>query len=63
MSPQRQVSPALVPYLTGAKKDFGSLQDSIVKVNSIFLPLVILATGTRLYVRFCMLRAVGPDDS
>lgn len=54
--------PSLLPYLTGSKKDYSTVQDSIIKVNAIFLPLVILSTGSRFFVRFRMLRAAGVDD-
>jgi hypothetical protein len=54
---------SLLPYLTGSLKDNGSNQASIVKVNYIFLPLITLSVGSRLYVRFRMLGAAGLDDS
>ncbi|KAG0647995.1 hypothetical protein D0Z07_5782 [Hyphodiscus hymeniophilus] len=56
------VPPSLVPYFTGEKKDDGSMQDSIIKINAIFLPLILLSTGLRFFVRFRMLRAGGLDD-
>lgn len=63
MASQYTIPESLLPYLTGSKTDFGSVQDSIIKINSIFLPLVVLSTGSRFYVRFRMLRAAGFDDS
>ena len=56
------IPPSLLPYLTGSKKDYSTVQGSIIKVNAVFLPLVILSTGSRLFVRFRMLRAAGLDD-
>lgn len=62
MSSGYTIPPSLLPYLTGAKKDYSNVQDSIIKVNSIFLPLIILSTGSRFFVRFRMLGAAGFDD-
>jgi hypothetical protein len=62
MSSEYSIPPSLLPYLTGSKKDYSTVQGSIIKVNAIFLLLVILSTGSRLFVRFRMLRAAGLDD-
>ena len=62
MSSGYSIPPSLLPYLTGSKKDYSAVQGSIINVNAIFLPLVILGTGSRLFVRFRMLRAAGLDD-
>ncbi len=53
---------SLLPYLTGAKKDFSSLSSSVLAVNCIFIPLVIITAALRLWVRVHMIRAVGLDD-
>jgi hypothetical protein len=57
-----QVPPELLPYLLGEKEDFSSLQHSIIKVNIIFITLIVITTALRFWVRFRMLRAVGLDD-
>lgn len=62
MASEYTIPPSLLPYLTGSKKDYSTVQDSIIKVNSIFLSLIILSTGSRFFVRFRMLRAGGVDD-
>jgi hypothetical protein len=57
------VPPELLPYLLGQKTDYSSYQDSIIKVNVVFISLMILTTGLRFWVRFRMVRAAGLDDS
>ena len=57
------IPPQLIPYLSGEKKDFGSVQGSIITVNVVFLTLICVTTTLRFWVRFSMLRAAGPDDS
>ncbi len=54
---------SLLPYLTGAQKDYSSLSSSILAVNCIFIPLVIITAALRLWVRVHMIRALGLDDS
>jgi hypothetical protein len=63
MSSEYTIPEALLPYLTGSKTDYSSVQESIIKINAIFIPLIVLSTGSRFYVRFRMLRAAGLDDS
>lgn len=57
------IPPDLIPYLLGQKKDYSSVQSSIITVNVIFVTLICLTTGLRFWVRFGMLRAAGLDDS
>ncbi|KAL2076005.1 hypothetical protein VTL71DRAFT_948 [Oculimacula yallundae] len=56
------IPPGLIPYLTGDKSDFSTLQPSILRVNVIFIAAIILTTGLRFLVRFRMLRSAGLDD-
>lgn len=58
----QSVPPDLIPYLLGEKKDYSSVQGSIITVNVTFLTLICLTTGLRFWVRFGMLRAAGLDD-
>ena len=57
-----QIPPALLPYLSGEKEDYSSLQGSILTISVIFTVLVVVTAGLRFWVRFQMLRAVGIDD-
>ncbi|KAG4429405.1 hypothetical protein IFR05_015112 [Cadophora sp. M221] len=52
----------LMPYFTGEKTDYSSLQSTIIKLNSVFIALVVCTTGLRFWVRFHMLRSGGLDD-
>jgi len=52
-----------VPYFTGEKVDESSLQPTIIKLNSIFIGLVVSTTALRFWVRFHMLQSGGLDDS
>lgn len=54
---------SLIPYLTGQLHDYSSMQDSIYYFNITFGVLVLVALAMRMYVRFYMIRAAGPDDS
>jgi hypothetical protein len=56
------VPPSLLPYLFGEKKDYSSLQDVLIRVNVVFIVLVVSAAGLRFFVRFRMLRSAGLDD-
>ncbi|KAH8600186.1 hypothetical protein B0O99DRAFT_682631 [Bisporella sp. PMI_857] len=56
------IPPSLLPYLLGEKTDYSSLQQSLVKVNIVFMVTIILTTGLRFIVRCHMLRAAGLDD-
>ncbi|PVH77395.1 hypothetical protein DL98DRAFT_573800 [Cadophora sp. DSE1049] len=51
-----------IPYFTGEKVDDSSLQSTIIKLNSIFIGLVVCTTALRFWVRFHMLRSAGLDD-
>ncbi|KAH7389136.1 hypothetical protein BKA64DRAFT_679886 [Cadophora sp. MPI-SDFR-AT-0126] len=51
-----------IPYFTGEKVDNSSLQSTIIKLNSVFIALVISTTALRFWVRFHMLRSGGLDD-
>jgi hypothetical protein len=53
---------SLVPYLTGQLKDYNSLQGVVVRCNIVFIALVIISSGMRLFVRFRLLGAAGLDD-
>jgi len=56
------IPPSLIPYLTGIEHDYGSSGSSVLAVNCIFIPLVVITVALRLWVRMHMLRAVGLDD-
>ncbi|KAH9207394.1 hypothetical protein DL95DRAFT_313834, partial [Leptodontidium sp. 2 PMI_412] len=49
-------------YFTGEKTDDSSLQSTIVRLNSVFIALVVCTTGLRFWVRFHLLRSGGLDD-
>jgi len=53
---------SLIPYLTGELKDYSSLQSKVVKCNIIFMTVVVLSSGMRMFVRFRLLGAAGLDD-
>jgi hypothetical protein len=56
------IPPSLLPYLTGEKADYSSLQRSMVDINIVFIVTTTLTAGLRFFVRFHMLRAAGLDD-
>ena len=53
---------SLLPYLTGQLKDYSSLQGVVVRCNIVFMTLVIISSGLRMFVRFRLLGAAGLDD-
>ncbi len=53
----------LLPYLLGQKHDYTTITDSIYQFNIIFIIVVTVAVTLRMYVRFNLIRAAGPDDS
>lgn len=55
--------PSLIPYFTGVKTDYSTLQPQIGIINGIFLALVLITTGARFWVRFKLLSSAGLDDS
>jgi hypothetical protein len=61
--PGLTIPPSLIPYLTGVKKDYSTLQPQIVIVNGVFLALVLITAGARFWVRFRLLSSAGLDDS
>lgn len=58
-----EIPPELLPYLLHEKIDNGTLQPLLLKVNIIFIIVIIVATSLRFTVRFRMLRSAGLDDS
>ncbi len=58
-----EIPPNLVPYLLHEKIDLSTQQPLILKVNVIFMVVIIVACSLRFTVRFRMLRSAGLDDS
>jgi len=58
-----EIPPDLLPYLLHEKTDDSTLQPSVLKVNIVFIVVIIVATSLRFTVRFRMLRSAGLDDS
>jgi hypothetical protein len=58
-----EIPPSLLPYLLHEKTDDSTLQPLLLKVNIVFVIVVIFATSLRFTVRFRMLRSAGLDDS
>jgi hypothetical protein len=58
-----EIPPSLIPYLLHEKIDNSTLQPLILKVNIVFIVVIIVATSLRFTVRFRMLRSAGLDDS
>jgi len=58
-----EIPPSLLPYLLHEKIDNSTMQPVILKVNIIFIIVIIVATSLRFVVRFRMLRTAGLDDS
>ena len=53
---------SLVPYLTGQLKDYSSIQGTVIRCNVVFIAVVVLSSGLRMFVRFRLLYAAGIDD-
>ena len=53
---------SLIPYLTGQLKDYSSLQGVVVRYNIVFIILVVICSGMRMFVRFKLLTVAGLDD-
>lgn len=58
-----EIPPSLLPYLLHEKIDDSTLQPLFLKVNIIFVIVIIFAASLRFAVRFRMLRSAGLDDS
>jgi hypothetical protein len=58
-----KIPPDLLPYLLHEKIDLSTQQPLILKVNIIFMVVIIVACSLRFTVRFRMLRSAGLDDS
>lgn len=58
-----EIPPNLIPYLLHEKIDLSTQQLLILKVNIIFMVVIIVACSLRFTVRFRMLRSAGLDDS
>jgi hypothetical protein len=57
-----EIPPSLIPYLLHEKIDDSTLQPLILKVNIVYIVVIIIATSLRFTVRFRMLRSAGLDD-
>jgi hypothetical protein len=57
-----EIPPSLLPYLLHEKVDDSTQQPLILKVNIIFIVVIIVATSLRFTVRFRMIRSAGLDD-
>jgi len=53
---------SLVPYLTGQLTDYSSLQGVVFRCNIVFITIVVISSGLRMFVRFRLLGAAGLDD-
>src|SRR5271168_3681366 len=46
---------SLIPYLDGQLTDYSSIQGTVIRCNIVFITIVVISSGLRIFVRFRLL--------